>query len=785
MTLAPFAGIAAAPAPTSTPTGTPTSTPSNTPNTPRTTTPTSARTSTPSTPTKSSAATHAASALPSTAATPTRRLAALSSIPGIDTESTIVDHLRALEPSPKTEPPADPVPANHPLTEKTRDEASGLSALAPSTAPTPFAAPPPVFDELGPTGVGPLDVARATAAAHGEASEPSLDVDVDVGVDAEPAPTASLPAAATGHPGAPVDDVDADLDVDLDDDPDFVPADAPPAAAPAAPWVPDPAAELARPDAPPPFDVDGPVDWNVGAATDRFNLEDILASEADSLVLGDASDVVQTFTISARPSSGRMMGIGEAPPPQPMQIFVGGDVARLLEPQVVLRRNANPPAAGALSPFEHFVLQNVDGTRTVLEVQEHMRLSEGDLRIVLALLLDKHLIELARPASQPPIELASVVDAPPPSMSSTDTVALEPMPATPSLLIALPDPPAPIIDVVEPPPPPSTFTSPFTPAFAPPVEPSFEPSFTAPPPPDPTEPEFAPPPPSTFTPAFAPPPSIFAPAFSPPPPSPAFAPVFSPPPPSPAFAAPAFPAPDFAPPPSSPGFSPPPSLSTMAAPPAFSSMPPPLSGPKILALPGQSLPGQTAPKSTASQEVRVASAGAGNAALRAGLLIAGDHSKAAAYHAQCIRELKNGTVERAHQLARQALTAAPDITLYRDTLAEWPAFVAAHRTPDDVRAKAQAVLAEEAGDFDKALVLLQQAVASNPKNASAWNRLAVLLAMRKNDIAGAVDAAQKAVELVPDDATYLSNFTKFAALAEQRGGLDQKKRGLWNRLLGK
>jgi Flp pilus assembly protein TadD len=220
--------------------------------------------------------------------------------------------------------------------------------------------------------------------------------------------------------------------------------------------------------------------------------------------------------------------------------------------------------------------------------------------------------------------------------------------------------------------------------------------------------------------------------------------------------------------------------------PAFTAMPAPLAQPLVLGLPGQPLPGAKA--STTSQELprpAPASQSPWAAALRAGLLIAGDHTKAAALHAQCIRELKNGSVERAHQLARQALNAAPDITLYRDTLAEWPQFVAAHRTPDDVRAKAQAVLAEEAGDFEKALTLLRQSVATNPKNASAWNRLAVLLATRKGDIAGAVDAAQKAVELVPDDATYLSNFTKFAALADKGGGLDQKKRGLWNRLLGK
>ena len=171
--------------------------------------------------------------------------------------------------------------------------------------------------------------------------------------------------------------------------------------------------------------------------------------------------------------------------------------------------------------------------------------------------------------------------------------------------------------------------------------------------------------------------------------------------------------------------------------------------------------------------------------MRAGLLIAGDHTKAAALHAQCIRELKNGSIERAHQLAKQAASAAPDMTRYSDTLADWPTFVTAHHTPADIRLKAQAVTAEDAGDFEKAMSLLRQAVAANPANASAWNRLAILLVTRKGDVAGAMDAVQRAVELVPEDATYLSNFSKFAALAEQDGGLDKKARGLWNRIVGK
>ncbi len=675
-----------------------------------------------------------------------------------------------------------------PWTPVTAPRTSTPPALAiPTTEPSPFAAPPPppLLAGVPPSMTPPAPVTDA------------------------PALTSAVPVVAVTPPPPPLvapwtPSVDVDVDVVVDEATSIV----------AMPVVGELASfsAPAAPSAPPPFVVDEPVDWNVGAATDRFNLEDILASEADSLVLGDAGDVVQTFTIEARPSSGRMMGIGATPPPAPMQIFVGGDVARLLEADVVLRRRADPPPAGALSPFEHFVMKNVDGVRTVLEVQEHMRLSENDLRIVLALLLDKQLIELGGPMpTAPPPAQAGGAEVESPWTLPAEAMALAPMPATPSLMFALPDLPIDVpMDLAPTLPGEEIALAPMqaTPSliFALPDLPIDPPQLSAFDEPSPLGSFVEPPPPlsASFSPAFAPSPAFpIAPAFtsatskqsatvtSAPSSLPSSAWAFSSPASGPVaagFTMSASPTPSafasaFAAPPADPGA--PPSLSSSSpafpatafpssASPAFTALPGPTSAPRTLPLPGQAPAAPPRPN-----------ASVGNSTLRAGLLIAGDHTKAAALHAQCIRELKNGTIERAHQLARQALNAAPDMTLYQDTLSEWPQFVAAHRTPDDVRARAQAVIAEEAGDFDKALTLLQQAVQTNPKNASAWNRLAVLLAMRKNDINGALEAAQKAVELVPDDATYLSNFTKFAALAEKRGGLDQKGRGLWNRLLGK
>jgi hypothetical protein len=575
--------------------------------------------------------------------------------------------------------------------------------------------------------------------------------------------------------GIEIDDLDDDIELDRGAAALVFAAAA--IAAPPAPAVSAPVPVLEDAFAPA-IEVDVPVDWLVGAATDRFNLKDILASEADSLILGDASDIVGSIKASADPMSidindilspaadqpaapPPMMSLDElmvqppaAPTPTPatppaadlprrgsLQVFLGGDVARLLGSSIVLRRRSSTVDTAGLSPFEKFVLQHVDGTRTVADVQAAMRVSEGDLRIVLALLLDKRLVEGSSltPAAAAPTE---AFFAPTPARAMP--AAAEPIVVEPSVeeLLAPRSPmPTPFDNNNNNTPPPSS-----SPAFGSPPPPAFGSAPSA----------FGSPAPAFGAPAFGSAPagsasmwksaSSSSSSSSPTSPPPAFAPAFG------------------AKPMGLPGQGPP--LSSLSPPPSSSS--------------------SSSSSSSAGRPAAPASMSPGAAALRAGLLIAGDHGKAASLHAQCIKELKNGTVERAHQLARQALNAAPDMTLYRDTLAEWPAFVAAHRTPDDVRFKAQAITAEEGGDFDKAVALLRQSVAANPQNASSWNRLAVLLATKKADIDGAMEAAQKALEVAPNDATYLSNFTKFAAIADKAaGGIDKKARGMWNRLLGK
>jgi hypothetical protein len=96
--------------------------------------------------------------------------------------------------------------------------------------------------------------------------------------------------------------------------------------------------------------------------------------------------------------------------------------------------------------------------------------------------------------------------------------------------------------------------------------------------------------------------------------------------------------------------------------------------------------------------------------------------------------------------------------------------------PKDVRLYRQALQREQSGRYDEAVRLLRHALQVNPNGAAIHNLLGVLLATRRKDFGGAIEALMKACELEPVNAAYKRNLEKVMEknIAAGKGG---KKKG--------
>ena len=97
--------------------------------------------------------------------------------------------------------------------------------------------------------------------------------------------------------------------------------------------------------------------------------------------------------------------------------------------------------------------------------------------------------------------------------------------------------------------------------------------------------------------------------------------------------------------------------------------------------------------------------------------------------------------------------------------------------------------AETCGDIDRAVGLLEQAIA-NSKQAPFLNRLGVLLAMKKREFTRAQQLVEQAIQLAPGNGAYEKNLQKIvsmAATSDMRKHDEEKdaKKGLLGGLLGR
>jgi hypothetical protein len=168
----------------------------------------------------------------------------------------------------------------------------------------------------------------------------------------------------------------------------------------------------------------------------------LFASNADAVVLGDPSDIAGSLLVDQPDVDADADDFLEAPTDGerrqfvPVQLYLGRDVAAALTPDVVLCLRPGIDVAWVpLSPLERRVLQHIDGARPVARVQALSGLTGDTVRLALALLFDKGVLQPAglaqarTPSSSPP----AAAPASPSSSSSQGLITVDDAQSTMSM----------------------------------------------------------------------------------------------------------------------------------------------------------------------------------------------------------------------------------------------------------------------------------------------------------------------------------------------------------------
>lgn len=147
-------------------------------------------------------------------------------------------------------------------------------------------------------------------------------------------------------------------------------------------------------------------------------------------------------------------------------------------------------------------------------------------------------------------------------------------------------------------------------------------------------------------------------------------------------------------------------------------------------------------------------------------------------------EKTRGDIVAAHRNIKLALTFDPQNAALKKLLNELARAIPKDRknpaiiTPTQSLAD-RAAEKEREGDIDGAIELLERALRSQ-KDAAVYNRLGVILAIRKKDFNRGREMVEKALDLAPDNETYRHNLHKIlthAATLDLQKGRDQKNSG--------
>jgi hypothetical protein len=140
---------------------------------------------------------------------------------------------------------------------------------------------------------------------------------------------------------------------------------------------------------------------------------------------------------------------------------------------------------------------------------------------------------------------------------------------------------------------------------------------------------------------------------------------------------------------------------------------------------------------------------------------------------QATKDHAAGRISSARMNAKLAAMYDPTVPAYAEFLADLDAQGANAKPPGGGKPR-ELVLFEQAnehegrGDYEKAVKLLEEAIAINPKAAALRNRLGVVLSIRLKRHSEALDQLRVAIELEPGNIVFMNNFSKVTALLDSQ-----------------
>jgi tetratricopeptide (TPR) repeat protein len=204
--------------------------------------------------------------------------------------------------------------------------------------------------------------------------------------------------------------------------------------------------------------------------------------------------------------------------------------------------------------------------------------------------------------------------------------------------------------------------------------------------------------------------------------------------------------------------------------------------PPMMALPGQAMPEPGKP-SGAPPLVRAPAPPRVSAGSQVPFEL---RKKAERIYEQALKDQAEGRIASAVMNAKLAMNFDPTVPAYRelhDQLQQSKAQPAKPKAaggavPRELELFEQATEAEGKGDYQRAVKLLEEACALNPKAAALCNRLGVVLSIRLKKHEEALVHLRKAIDLEPGSVVYMNNFSKVTGLLESMLDKDPKaKRG--------